>query len=539
MYNKTRCIMMMAVFTVAACGLGYELVISALASYLLGDSIFQYSTIIGFYMFSMGLGAFFVQRVRDENLLKTFIYVELFVGIFGSFAVYGLFLLYGHSVYVFKPIMYFVISVIGMLVGSEIPLVIRMINFIENKTESSFANTISNVLSLDYMGALFVSIVFPMVLVPSVGIIGSSSVFGLINSTIAMSMIMFFILSDDEIRNIKISATISHTSFRTYFIVSFAILGVLSVFSWYGSDLVNYGEERIYGDIVLNKKTKYQKIMITKEKNSETKLYLNGNLQYSSNDETRYHESLVHLGMAGLDSDTKYNILVLGGGDGLAVRELLKYKNGNNLHITLVDLDAEMTNLSKNNNIINEINKHSLSNPDVKVINSDAALWVRQNKSEQYDFIIVDFPDPSNFSLGKLYSKSFYISLHRLLKPEGYMVVQSTSPFYAPNAFWCVEKTISAALFNTLPYHAPIPSFGGDWGYVLASISPINVNKIKSGIEKNKGLINYNYIDAAMIDSMFFFSKDLKPTKKEIEVNRLNNQSLVTYFLDDWQKALR
>lgn len=532
-------IMMVAIFTVAACGLGYELIISALASYLMGDSVLQYSTIIGSYMFSMGVGAYIVQKVKDEDLLYYFINIELLVGIIGSLGVYGLFLLYGYEPSIFKISLYFLIFIVGTLVGSEVPLVIRMINIInEENTNAKFAETISNVLSLDYMGALAISLFFPLVLVPLMGVIGSASILGLVNTMIALLMLFYFSMSSENNRNNIIASTFTYKELYYYRVGVVFLMVVLLGVAYFSNRIINFGEGKIFGDIILSKKTDYQKIVMAKEKNGETRLFLNGNLQYSSMDEKRYHESLVHVGFNSMPIKPHYDILILGGGDGMAAREMLKYKDVYGLDITLVDLDKGMTDLATMNPIMSLINKKSFSDPHIKVYNSDAALWIKNN-NKNYDFIIVDFPDPSNFSLGKLYSYPFYRLLKSRLNRDGIMVIQSTSPYYAPNAFWCVDKTLKATGLYTLPYHAPIPSFGGDWGFILASNSILPHDNIGDRLNDVSKKIDLEYIDVKMLDGLFYFSKDLLPTIKNIEVNKLNNQKLVSYFIEDWDKVLK
>jgi spermidine synthase len=243
-------------------------------------------------------------------------------------------------------------------------------------------------------------------------------------------------------------------------------------------------------------------------------------LQFSSRDEYRYHEALIHPAMVSLTQPR--DVLVLGGGDGMAVRELLKYLSVK--EITLVDLDHKMTDLFTRDGLLSDLNKHSLSNPKVTVLTQDAFVWLRSTQ-QKFDFAVVDFPDPSNYSLGKLYTDTFYKALKNVLKPDGLLVVQSTSPYYAKNSYWCVVNTLDSVGFLTTPYHAYVPSFG-DWGYVIGSLKPF-----KPGSEYPEGL---RYLSSDSFAQMLHFPLDMQPTVKA--VNKLNNQRLVHLFESEWSE---
>src|SRR5690606_12794846 len=217
-------------------------------------------------------------------------------------------------------------------------------------------------------------------------------------------------------------------------------------------------------------------------------------------------------------------VLVLGGGDGLAVREILKYKDVKK--ITLVDLDEGMTNLFKTNEILRKHNQNSLNNPKVTIHNTDAFIWLQQN-TEKYDVVIIDFPDPSNYSLGKLYTTYFYKTLYQSMTPNSVVTVQTTSPYYAPKSYWCVHETIGSVYPNINGYHTYVPSFG-EWGFAI--FSPNNLVRLNKVYRKLNNLKFYNY----NLDEFSKFSEDMKA--ENIEINRLDNQSLVRYFDEEWSK---
>jgi len=259
--------------------------------------------------------------------------------------------------------------------------------------------------------------------------------------------------------------------------------------------------------------------VLTKWKD-DVRLFLSSHLQFSSRDEYRYHEALVHPGLAAIPGARR--VLVLGGGDGLAVREILKYPDVES--ITLVDLDPEMTRLFSTHPYLATLNQHSLTNARVHVINSDAFPWLQQT-NDAYDFVVVDFPDPTNYSLGKLYTTAFYRLLAKHLSAQGLAVVQSTSPLFARQSYWCIVETLKQAGLKTYPYHLYVPSFG-EWGFVLAGLYPY-----ESPVRLPGGL---RYLSAGLVPQMFQFPVDMLPV--DAEPNRLNDQVLVRYYEHDWRE---
>lgn len=491
-------LLLFSVFVIATCGLIYELVAGALASYLLGDSVKQFSFIIGVYLFSMGVGSYFAKFIK-KNLLKTFIEIEILVGLIGGISSVVLFLLF-NSIGHFEWVLYLFVFLTGSLVGLEIPL---LMNILKDRVE--FKDLVSNVFAFDYVGALLASILFPLVLVPNLGIVRTSLFFGLIN--VSISIFLSFYLQR-EVRQ--------HYILKLKSILTFIFLLILFIFS---EQILNYSEEKLYGEnIVFSHSSPYQRIVLTRNKN-DFRLYLNNNLQFSSADEYRYHEALVHPAFS--MAKNIENVLILGGGDGLAAREILKYREVK--HITLVDLDAEMTKFFQNNETMNALNQNSLNNSKVKVINQDAYIWVK-NQTQKFDVIVIDFPDPSNYSLGKLYSLQFYRELQKITNPETKIVVQTTSPYFAPKSFWCIQKTLNQIFPNVTAYHNYVPSFG-EWGFCLAGNSDFSIKR------KLNGLKFYNYQFAQLA----YFEKDM--LAKNVDVNQLQNQILVRYFDEEWSKV--
>ena len=492
-------VLFLSVALIAACGLIYELVAGTLASYLLGDSVFQFSTVIGSYLFAMGVGSY-LSRFIVRGLVARFISVELMVGLVGGFSSAALFLAFAYT-QGFQLILYAIVLVIGILVGLEIPLLMRIL-----KHRLEFRELVAHVLTFDYLGALGASLLFPILLVPKLGMVRSALLFGIINAGVALWSTYLF---RDQLG--------ARTWLRAACV---AVLAVLGAGMADAERITQAADNNLYADeVIFARDTRYQRIVLTKWKD-DVRLFLSSHLQFSSRDEYRYHEALVHPGLASLPGARR--VLVLGGGDGLAVREILKYPNVDS--VTLVDLDPEMTRLFSTHPYLVTLNQHSLTNARVHVINADAFPWLQQT-SEPFDFIVVDFPDPTNYSLGKLYTTAFYRLMARHLSVQGLAVVQSTSPLFARQSYWCIAETLKQARLKTYPYHLYVPSFG-EWGFVLAG-----PNTYEPPIRLPERL---RYLSVAAIPQLFQFPNDMLPV--DAEPNRLNDQVLVRYYEHDWRE---
>src|SRR5262252_2669736 len=380
-------LLFISVLLVAACGLIYELVAGTLASYLVGDSVFQFSTIIGTYLFAMGVGSA-LSRYIHRGLVHRFVWIELLLGVVGGFSSALLMLAFAFT-QGFELILYALVMVMGILVGLEIPLLMRIV-----KDRYHFRDVIAHVLTFDYLGALGASLLFPILLVPRLGLVRSAMLFGLINAGVALWSTFLFASQLTRTRGLRITCI--------------AVLCGLGTGIAEARHITATAEDNIYADeIIFARDTHYQHLVLTRFKD-DLRLFLNSHLQFSSRDEYRYHEALVHPGLAAIPAP--HNVLVLGGGDGLAVREILRYPQVEK--ITLVDLDPEMTHLFSMQPMLTALNQKSLLSPRLRVINEDAFVWVDAN-AESFDFIVIDFPDPTNYALGKLYTTAFYRAVLR------------------------------------------------------------------------------------------------------------------------------
>lgn len=504
--NRTP-LLFLNVFIIATCGLIYELLAGTLSSYVLGDSVTQFSIIIGVYLFAMGVGSW-LSGFIEKQIPEKFIDIEFAVAILGGFSAPLLFLSFSRLSY-FSVVLYAVVFSIGTLVGLEIPLLMRIL-----QDKLDFKDLISRVLAFDYIGALAASLLFPLFFVPKLGLTRTSLLFGMINAVVGIWGT--WLLAPLIKRNV------------TFLRVKGFIIIVLLLIAFIKADfLTSLAEDSLFVDnIIYAESSPYQRIVVTKGKTGYS-LFLNGNLQFNSFDEYRYHEALVHPAFAVADASPK-RVLVLGGGDGLAVREILKYPSIES--VTLVDLDPAMTKISNKISVLGELNKHSLNNPKVSVINADAYVWLSETAAQSFDVAIVDFPDPNNFALGKLYTTHFYNLLKSKLKPKAAVVIQCTSPLIARKSYWCIIKTLEAAGFYVKPYQTTVPSFG-IWGYALAKLEPFEAPaKLPESLE-------LKFLNDKTFASMFEFSSDSTLlTDEEIEINRLDNQALVRYYESEWRR---
>jgi len=493
--------LLVSVFVVASCGLAYELIAGAMASYLLGDSVTQFSTVIGAYLFAMGIGSWLSKHVAG-NLLVRFIQVELLVGLLGGLSAGLLYLLFTLHAGPFRLALYGLVLLIGILVGLEIPLIMRLL-----RREVNFKDLVAQVLSFDYIGALAVSVLFPLLLAPHLGLVRSALLFGLLNALVAAWALWLF---RDRIGPLA--------ALRAQCL---AVIALLALGFGFAGSFVDLAEANLYNeDIVHAESSPYQRIVVTRWRD-ETRLYLNGNLQFSSRDEYRYHEALVHPGLASLPGARR--VLVLGGGDGLALREVLKYPRVE--QVTLVDLDPRMTELFARSPLLRELNAGALASPKLRIVNADALQWLEAS-DETWDFVIADFPDPSNHALGKLYSTAFYRLLRRHVAETGRIVVQATSPLHARESFWTVVATLEAAGWQTAPYHALVPSFG-EWGYILAGRREFRMPAAIPAATR--------FITPDALPALFHFPADM--ARVPAEPNRLDNQNLVRIFEQEWGRV--
>ncbi len=493
-----RPLLFVTVLVIATSGLVYELLAGTLASYVLGDSVTQFSTTIGTYLFAMGIGSFLSRYVKND-VARRFVEVELGAAVLGGLSAPLLFVGFARAES-FEVLLYATIVAIGTLVGLEIPLLMRIL-----KEELAFADLVAKVLTFDYVGALLGSVLFALLFVPAMGLTRTSLFFGMLNAAVAL------------LATHTLGHLIAPKVTRALRLVAILVIAGLALLFIRADRFTLWTEQALYRDpVVFAEQSPFQRIVVTRGRSTE--LYLDGHLQLSTADEHRYHESLVHPAFAVAPRHTR--VLVLGGGDGFALREIFRYPDVE--EVTLVDLDEAVVRMARR--IFGAANGGSLDDPRLRIVHDDAMVWLDEHAdAPPFDVAVVDFPDPGNFSLGKLYTRRFYALLRRVLAPDSVVVVQSTSPLYARRSFWCIEASMRAAGFHTRPYHANVPSFG-EWGFVLARKLPFDE-------PAELALRGLRYLDDATLRTLFVFPPDM--SRVPVEINVLNEQVLVRYYDDE------
>lgn len=469
----------LSMFFTGAAGFVFECILGTVASYILGNSIEQFSVTISLMMLMMGIAGWWQHRLSDEHLIEKFLAVEAALALLGGFAPIAVYGAYATMETHFALVQYFFVTAIGFLIGLEIPLVLR----INRQFVPHLKSNIATVFSTDYVGAFVGALVWAFVLLRYYPLTETSFLAAGLNFLVAAATYLYFTMTGAVARKG----------------LSFGVVALTAAALTFGyvnnQDWSRLFEQRFYDrPIVVSSTTKYQHIVMTASVDPQDyRLYLNGNLQFSSMDEHIYHELLVHPAMS-LAEDPK-RVLILGGGDGLGLREVLKHPGLR--EAVLVDIDEEMIELAKSHPVLNELNGGALRDARVEtsafafveptdletpvfertdqgveeaarvtVYAVDADRMAERLPAEQ-NVVIIDLPDPSTIELTKLYSVEFYLKLRGRLAPGAIMAIQATSPYHAKESFLCIQRTLEAAGFATLPYHANVPSFG-DWGWILA-----------------------------------------------------------------------
>ncbi|BBZ04457.1 polyamine aminopropyltransferase [Mycolicibacterium chitae] len=449
--RRWRALLLAAVAACAACGLIYELALLTLSANIHGGGIVATSLIVAGYVAALGVGALLVKPLLGRAAI-TFIAVETLLGVIGGLSAAALYLTY---VFIGGSLWVLVVgtAVIGCLVGAEVPLLMTLLQRGRTAGATDTGRVLANLNAADYLGALIGGLLWPFLLLPQLGMIRGAAVTGMIN-LVAAAIVAVFLL-----RHI-----ISARELAAALGVLAAALGLLATLLVRADGLETTTRQRLYADpIVAYERSAYQEIVVTR-RGDDLRLYLDGGLQFSTRDEHRYTESLVYPAL----SESPRSVLVLGGGDGLAARELLRFPGID--RIVQVELDPAVIDLARTT--LREVNGNALADPRVDVVVDDAMAWLRAphpdvHPSGGFDAVIVDLPDPDTPVLGRLYSTEFYALVTRALAPNGRLVVQAGSPYSTPTAYWRTFSTIESAGFAATPYHVHVPTFG-DWGFVLA-----------------------------------------------------------------------
>ncbi|MFD0800166.1 polyamine aminopropyltransferase [Streptomonospora algeriensis] len=484
-----RLLVLFAVFVCAACGLVYELALVALGSYLLGDTVVQASLVLSVMVFAMGVGSVLSKRLTDRPAFW-FAVIEGTLSVVGGTSVLVLYSAFAW-LSLYQPVMVLLATVIGALIGAEIPLLMTLIQRIRRQEAADAA---ADMFAADYVGGLLGGLAFPFALLPVFGLLKGALVVGALNAVVGVWVVLWLFRGSLSPRSRMLPA-VGLVVVLAVLAASFALSGRFEVSA----------RQALYRDPVIHaQRSDYQQIVVTQKlSGSDTRLFLNGDLQFSSLDEYRYHESLVHPAMNGPHGD----VLVLGGGDGLGVRELLGYSDVDS--ITLVDLDPAVTRLARTMPEIRALNENALADERVTVVHADAFAWLRENR-RRFDVILADMPDSDDTGTAKLYSTEFYTLARRSLAERGRMAVQAGSPYFAADAYWSVRAGLRSAGWRAAGYHVDVPSFG-DWGFFLA----VPRGRAEPAVALPEEHPPLRFLDAATLRAAQTFPKDRRPTGAE------------------------
>ncbi|WP_210585127.1 polyamine aminopropyltransferase [Streptomyces sp. GESEQ-35] len=468
-----RFLVLAGVFVCAACGLVYELELVALASYLIGDSVTQASVVLSVMVFAMGIGSLAAKRLRSLAAAG-FGAIEATLALVGgssAMALYAVFAWTGDwgGLWVHGPRLLLVgfSLAIGLLIGAEVPLLMELIQRIRRQDPGG---AVADLFAADYVGALVGGLAFPFVLLPLLGQLTGALLTGAVNAVVGGALVLGLFRSDLTLRGRWLLV-----------LANLTVLGALATAAVHVDDFERAARHAVYGrDVRVAVQTDIQEVVLTGGTDGRPlDLYLDGRLRVGGHDERRYHEALVHPAMNGPHA----RVVILGGGDGLAAREVLRYPDVH--RVDVVELDAGVVSLARTDPALSALNGHAYDDPRVHVTTADAFAWLRSAPRSAYDVVISDLPDPGITASTKLYSQEFYGLAGRVLAPGGRLVVHAGPVSSRPKTFWTVDTTMRAASLRTSPYcvagrdagflAGPDRSTGGptrtphDWGFVLAT----------------------------------------------------------------------
>ncbi|MFM7549121.1 MAG: polyamine aminopropyltransferase [Cyanobacteriota bacterium] len=490
----------------SAAGLVLELLLVTQASYLAGDAALATGVVVGTFLAAMGLGAWLSQFVAPgvrprRGLLRAFLLVELGLVPLCLLGPLALFALFAAEAPLWPAVVLLTLAV-GVLGGMELPILTRLL-----EQQQQVRTALARALALDYLGALVGSLLFPLLLLPWLGLLPTAAVLALVPLSCAALLSWFFA----ELRPWRWLVT--------------ALLPLVGLAGLLLAPLEGRIEDQFYADPVIGRlQTRFQRIVLTRRRN-DLRLYLDGSLQFSSLDEYRYHEALVHPAMA-LQGRPR-RVLLLGAGDGLALREVLRWPGLE--RVDLVELDPAMLRLARHQPFLRRLNRASLEDPRLRLHVGDAFALTGPLPGRlpgpllgRYDVVVADFPDPDTPAVARLYSVAFYGRLLQRLAPDGLIVTQASTPFFAPKVMASIEATFQTLGLETRPYIVDVPSFG-PWGFVIAR---------RPGQPKRAPLLPFRgrWIDQAQLTHLFSLPRDLRPAPGEtVEANRLSRPVLVPY----------
>lgn len=471
-------------------------------------------------VFAMGIGSLLAKPLQRAPAVS-FVLVESLLALLGGSAVLILYRAFA-TTELYTPLMVVLAALIGVLIGAEIPLLMTMLQRIRAQDAGS---AVADMFAADYLGALLGGLAFPFLLLPTLGLVRGTIAAGVLN-LIAGTVVVAWLFR----------RTVSRPGWAIIGALVVSVGVVLTVLLVRADDLEVDARQRLFRDPIAHaERSEYQEIVVTERHRlsgtDDIRLFLNGDLQFASPDEYRYHESLVHPALAG----PRERVLVLGGGDGLALREVLRYDDV--AEVTLVELDPAVLDLARTHPSLVELNHDAFTDPRVEAVAADAFGWIREQRNdgaEPYDVVIVDMPDPDSTATSKLYSLEFYRLVRDLVADGGRMVVQAGSPYFAPRSFACIEATVWAAGFGVTPYLASVPSFG-DWGFLLTEPAVAEPDTVVPGpaLRLPGDAPPLRYLSPEVLRAATVFPPDRRVT--DAEVSTLLDPVVLEYVREEWR----
>ncbi|MEU0740675.1 polyamine aminopropyltransferase [Streptomyces sp. NPDC006134] len=464
-----RFLVLAGVFVCAACGLVYELELLATAAYLTGDSVTQTSVVLSVMVFAMGVGSLAAKRLR-RYAAAGFGAVETLLALVGgssAMALYAAFAWTGDRGGVAadgpRCLLAVFSLVIGLLIGAEVPLLMELIQRVRRQDAGG---AVADLFAADYVGALAGGLAFPFLLLPFFGQLTGALLTGAVNTVVGTALVLGLFRRD-----------LSRRARRLLPAAGAAVLAVLAVTAVLADDFERAARHAVYGaDVRVALRTGVQEVVLTGSADGRTlELFLDGRLRTSGRDERRHHEALVHPAMTGPHA----RVLILGGGDGLAAREVLRYPDVR--RVDVVERDPEVARLARRDPALSALNEHAYGDPRLRLTTGDVFERLRRAEQAAYDVVISDLPDPGVTAATRLYSQEFYGLARRALAPGGRLVVHAGSTVSRPRVFWTVEATLRAAGLRTAPYRTAGHGTGDaagtsrtprDRGFVLAARTP-------------------------------------------------------------------
>ncbi|MFD5654216.1 polyamine aminopropyltransferase, partial [Streptomyces sp. NPDC127039] len=435
-----RFLVLAGVFVCAACGLVYELELVALASYLIGDSVTQASVVLSVMVFAMGLGSLAAKRLRGLAAAG-FGALEAALALVGGSSAMLLYAVFAWTggwggLWADGPrILLVAFSLaIGVLIGAEVPLLMELIQRVRRQDPGG---AVADLFAADYVGALVGGLAFPFVLLPFLGQLTGALLTGTVNVVVGAALVLGLFRRD-----------LTRRARWLLLIANALVLALLATAMVLADDFERAARHAVYGqDVRVAVRTDVQEVVLTGDADGRPlDLFLDGRLRVRAGDERGYHEALVHPAMSGPHA----RVLILGGGDGLAAREVLRHPGVR--RVDVLEADPGLARLARHDPGLSTLNEHAYGDARVRVLSGDAFHRLRATPSATYDVVISDLPDPGITASTKLYSQEFYGLLRRVLAPDGRLAVHAGPVAAQPRAFWTVDATLRAAGLPAVGY---------------------------------------------------------------------------------------